>query len=125
MDRPKKTVLIVDDEPQAREALARLIESHGHYVLTAGDSQQAMQIVANETINVVLLDLDLPHVPGDSLAAFLHMRYPKSRIIFMSGQYDMINPQRFGENTSYFRKPLDINMLLETLESEGTTAAAS
>jgi DNA-binding NtrC family response regulator len=111
----KKSVLIVDDEALSRDALARLLTGHGFTVRTAGDSQEATRQMAAEAADTVLLDIDLPHVPGDSLAAFLHLRYPRSRIIFMSGQYDMVNPERFGENALYFRKPLDVETLVEAL----------
>lgn len=113
----KKSVVIVDDEPAARESLGHLLELHGYSVRTAGTSQEASQLLATQPADAALLDLDLPHVPGDSLAAFLRLRYPKMRLIFMSGQYDMVNPERFGENTLYFRKPIDIDALLEALDS--------
>lgn len=114
----KSSVLIVEDEAAARDALARALSSHGHPVRTAADSQQAIKLLGEEPADAVLLDLDLPHVPGDSLAAFLRIRYPKARIIFMSGQYDMVDPERFGANAVYFRKPLDIEEIVETLEAE-------
>ena len=122
----KKSVLIVDDEASAREALSRLLSSNGYAVRTAGDTQEASRLMAAVAAQVVLLDIDLPHVPGDSFAAFLHIRYPRTQIIFMSGQYDMVEPERFGENAMYFRKPLDVDALLETLESAsgGTQPAA-
>jgi DNA-binding NtrC family response regulator len=114
---PKK-ILIVDDEATALEALARLLAERGHRVRTAGDSQEAIQKMAEEAAEIVLLDIDLPHVPGDSIATFLNIRYPQTRIHFMSGHYDMVNPERFGENTSYFRKPLDIEAVLDVLEAD-------
>jgi len=120
----KKSVLIVDDEAAARDSLARLLAAEGYSVRTAGDSQEAGRLLAEEAANTILLDIDLPHVPGDSFAAFLRIRYPKTRIIFMSGQYDMVNPERFGDNTLYFRKPIDVDTLLETLGSEDSAAAA-
>lgn len=118
----KKSVLIVDDEAAARESLARLLSSHGYHVRTAGDSHEATQLLGAEPAHTILLDIDLPHVPGDSFAAFLHIRHPKSRIIFMSGQYDMVDPERFGENTLYFRKPLDLDALLDVLASSDSHA---
>ena len=113
-----RVILIVDDEPVARDALARLLSAQGYSVRTASDSQEAIRQMAELPADTVLLDIDLPHVPGDSIATFLNIRHPKSRIIFMSGQYDMVNPERFGENASYFRKPLDIDALLDLLESD-------
>ena len=113
-----KKILIVDDEVEGLEALARLLTQHGYAVRTAGDSQEAITKMAEDAADIVLLDIDLPHVPGDSIATFLNIRYPQAHIHFMSGQYDMVNPERFGENTSYFRKPLDIEALLEVLEAD-------
>ena len=117
------SLLIVDDELTSRDALARLLAAHGYEIRTAADSQEAMREMANAAADTVLLDIDLPHVPGDSFATFLNIRYPKARIIFMSGQYDMVAPERFGEQTCYFRKPIDIDSLLEILESNQPSAA--
>jgi len=114
----KKHVLIVDDEVNAREGLARIIAGKGFDVRTAGDTHEATRLLGESPAEVVILDLDLPLVPGDSFAAFLRIRYPKTQILFISGQYDMINPERFGEQTMYFRKPIDVDALLEALESE-------
>jgi DNA-binding response OmpR family regulator len=116
------SILIVDDEPIARDALARLLTEQGFSVRTAADSQEATQQLAEQPVDTVLLDLDLPLVPGESVAAFLQIRHPKSRIIFMSGQYDMVDPERFGESCLYFPKPLDIQSLLEVLQSQPTSA---
>jgi DNA-binding NtrC family response regulator len=113
-----KAILIVDDELNALESLARVLKERGFQVRTAGDSQTAIQQMAEAPADTVLLDIDLPHVPGDSIATFLNIRHPRTRIIFMSGHYDMVNPERFGENATYFRKPLDIEALLLALESD-------
>jgi DNA-binding response OmpR family regulator len=110
-------LLIVDDEAASRDALARALGSHGFVIRVAGDANEATRLMGQQAPEVVLLDIDLPHVPGDSLATFLHIRYPKTRIIFISGQYDMFDPERFGEQTTYFRKPIDIAALLEALSN--------
>lgn len=110
-----RNILIVDDEAASRDALARALTSHNYTVRTAGDAHQATQLMAQQPADVVLLDIELPHVPGDSLATFFHIRYPKTRIIFISGQYDMFDPERFGEQTTFLRKPIDINTLLDIL----------
>jgi ATP-dependent Lon protease len=112
------SILIVDDEPIARESLAKVLAGRGFAVRTAGDSQEAMRQMADAAADTVLLDLELPHVPGESVAAFLQIRHPKARIIFMSGQYEMVDCERFGENTLYFPKPLDIPGLLEVLQQQ-------
>jgi DNA-binding NtrC family response regulator len=117
-------VLIVDDEAESREALARVLTAEGYTVRTAGDAQRATQLMAQEHVDVALLDIDLPHVPGDSFAAFVHLRYPRTRIVFISGQYDMVDPERFGVDTVYFRKPVDVKALLEALRNQPPAALA-
>jgi DNA-binding response OmpR family regulator len=119
------TILIVDDEPVARDALAKLLGARGFDVRTAGDSQEAIRQMGESPAETVLLDLGLPHVPGESVASFLQIRHPKTRIIFMSGQYEMVDCERFGENTLYFRKPLDLTNLLEVLQQQASSTTTT
>ncbi len=117
-------VLIVDDEAESREALGRVLVAEGYGVRTAGDAHEATQVMGQEQVDVALLDIDLPHMPGDSFAAFVHLRYPRTRIVFISGQYDMVDPERFGADTVYFRKPVDVKALLEALRNQPPAALA-
>ena len=118
-----KSILVVEDDATERDAFRKLLESHEYSVRVASDSQEAIRELAASPADAILLDLELPHVPGDSLAAFLRIRYPKTRIIFISGQYDMVAPERFGENTVFFRKPVDLHTLLDTLAEETSASA--
>ena len=120
----KRTVLIVDDEDAAREGLARVLRSRGHVVRTAADAETAIHLLATEPADIAVIDLGLPHVPGDAVASFLAIRSPKTRLIFVSGQYDMVDPERFGASAIYMRKPVDIDALLEVLESPAAAASA-
>ncbi len=60
------TVLVVDDEPDARRLFWRMLSgsSRGYRVLTAGDGQQAIEIMRAQRPDVVLLDLVMPEVSG-------------------------------------------------------------
>jgi DNA-binding response OmpR family regulator len=57
-------VLIADDEPIVREVLARYLELDGFDVRAAADGQAALEAVASEPADLVLLDLMLPRVDG-------------------------------------------------------------
>ena len=65
------TVLIVDDEPEARRLFWRMLASTGrdYRVLTAGSGQEALDILASERPDVLLLDLVMPEMDGFSLLA--------------------------------------------------------
>jgi CheY-like chemotaxis protein len=57
-------VLLVDDEPDGREALRRLLEHRGHVVVCADNGHLAIQRLLAHTPDVVLLDLLMPQMDG-------------------------------------------------------------
>ncbi len=67
-------VLVVDDEPRIRELLCRYLEREGHAVLTAAGGAEALDIASRTAVDLVMLDLRLPDVPGEEVAAELRRR---------------------------------------------------
>jgi two-component system KDP operon response regulator KdpE len=57
-------VLVVDDEPQIRRALATNLTARGYEVLQAGTGEEALRLVADHHPDVVILDLGLPGMDG-------------------------------------------------------------
>ncbi len=57
-------VMIVDDDPDIREALAQLLEIEGHDVSTAGDGRCALELLRGRPPDVVVLDLMMPVMDG-------------------------------------------------------------
>ena len=57
-------VLVVDDDALNRSMLTRLLEREGHRVATAVNGRQAMDVLANEPVDVVLLDILMPEMDG-------------------------------------------------------------
>lgn len=58
------TILVTDDEATVREVVRRYLERDGYRVLEAGDGNTALQIVRENTIDLIVLDLMLPGVDG-------------------------------------------------------------
>lgn len=116
-----KRILIVEDDQLTREGLRRALESDGHCVTTSADSQEAGRVLAGGPMDVVLLDINLPDFPGDSLAAFLRLKYPETRIIFISGDYTVIDPERYGPDTVFLSKPLNMHELLSAINRDPKT----
>jgi two-component system CheB/CheR fusion protein len=69
-----KRVLIVDDNVDAGDTLAMLIQTAGHEVRTAVSGTEALGLVATFQPDVVLLDLRLPDMDGHSIARELRAR---------------------------------------------------
>lgn len=57
-------VLVVDDDHQIREALRRGLQARGYDVLTAGNGETALDVLAGASVDVVVLDLGLPGIDG-------------------------------------------------------------
>jgi CheY-like chemotaxis protein len=118
-----KRILIVEDDRAEREGLARLLTAEGHQIEAAETVSDANARLSAGSFDVVLLDLHLPGMPGDWLASTLKMKYPRTRIIFMSGEYTMHDPQRFGEDTLYLPKPISPEYLLRVIGEYPAPAA--
>ena len=58
------SLLITDDDPGFRETLRVIFEPKGFRTLLAGDGDEALKIVHNETVHVVLLDMHMPKLTG-------------------------------------------------------------
>jgi CheY-like chemotaxis protein len=66
-----RSILIVEDNDDARESLRMLLESLGHRVLEAGDGQHGLALALHHRPEVVLIDLGLPGLDGYEVARAL------------------------------------------------------
>jgi two-component system alkaline phosphatase synthesis response regulator PhoP len=63
----EKTVLIVDDEPDVRSYLSRILEDAGFRVLTAADGEEALRLIRERKPDFISLDLVMPNKTGHKL----------------------------------------------------------
>ena len=80
-------ILIVDDEPALRRTLQRALTSHHYDVVSVADPHSAYQMLSETTFDLVLLDLRLPQIGGDTLYLAIIRQWPRlrDRVILMSG----------------------------------------
>jgi len=80
-------ILIVDDEPALRRTLERALRAIGCEVVTAADAHLAYQVLHETDVDLVLLDLHLPQMSGDTFFVALMHRWPllADRIVLMTG----------------------------------------
>jgi two-component system, cell cycle sensor histidine kinase and response regulator CckA len=81
------TVLVVEDEAEVREMLAKLIMRAGYAVITAADGLEALEIEARNgrPIDVLVSDVVMPHMSGIDLAEQMAERRPNIGIVLLSG----------------------------------------
>lgn len=80
-------ILIVDDEPSLRRSLERALTNYDYEVVAVADPHSAYQMLDESTFDLVLLDLRLPHMSGDTFFLAIVRRWPRllGRVILMSG----------------------------------------
>ncbi|HWZ92615.1 MAG TPA: ATP-binding protein [Polyangiaceae bacterium] len=112
-------ILLVDDEEVVRRSTARLLRQAGHQVLEAPGGKEAAELFLNaeRRPDLVILDLDMPHLNGEQTQRLLLNIDPKARILFMSGHDDFIreNSASIGRAAAYLRKPCNVALLLSTV----------
>jgi DNA-binding response OmpR family regulator len=80
-----KRLLVVEDDPDQSRAVRDRLELYGYAVSCATDGQIAMQMLqAADSFDGVLLDLNLPHVPGIQLLAKTREALPHLPVLVMS-----------------------------------------
>ena len=69
-------ILIVDDNPTFRSQAARLCEREGFSTVTAGSVSELATALSTSTPDLVLIDIELPQIPGHRLGALIRSRGP-------------------------------------------------
>jgi two-component system OmpR family response regulator len=82
---PEAKILVVDDDPSVRTAVAQFLSSQGYAVLLAEDGPAMRRILAREDVSIVILDVMLPGEDGLALARDLR-RSPDLGVIMLSAR---------------------------------------
>ena len=85
-------VLIVDDDPSARELLSHTLRRHQYMVFEAADADAALDQLAKHSIGVALVDRQMPGRDGLWLIERMREHYPTVAIILATGD-DAIPPR--------------------------------
>lgn len=112
-------ILIADDEPNHRRALSIGLRMEGYEVVEAADGQHALEVLAQNPVDVVVCDLMMPRVDGLELARRLRFAFPQTRVVLMSA-YHLTRAQleraQVGD-ISFLPKPYQFSDLQARLRS--------
>jgi two-component system nitrogen regulation response regulator NtrX len=110
-------VLIVDDDPFVRESLRELLERDGVVALEAGDGKTALEILAQEPVDLLMLDLALPRVSGLNVLREVAARALDLPVVIISGQGSVslaVTSMKLGAR-DFIEKPFDAEPTLATV----------
>jgi DNA-binding NtrC family response regulator len=80
------SVLFVDDQPEVTEALELAFHKKPFTVRTANSAAQALNILSNSAVDVVISDEQMPVMTGSQFLAIVRHEYPSVIRIILSGQ---------------------------------------
>jgi len=80
----RRIVLVVDDDREVQEAVRAELAGRNYEVIIASDGEAALRLLGSLTPDVLVLDLQLPHVSGPSVAAKLRAFPTRPRLLVCS-----------------------------------------
>jgi two-component system cell cycle sensor histidine kinase/response regulator CckA len=93
----KKTILVVDDEPEIRKLVSAMVRQFGYEVLTADSGEHALTLYRNHKapIELLIADVVAPGMSGPMLADKLTALQPDLKVLYISGYDDTHVVQKY------------------------------
>ncbi len=113
------TILVVDDDRAIRESLDRALALEGYRVIAATDGAQALELVAEQQPDVIVLDLMMPNVDGLTVCRRLRARRDRTPILMLTARTetsDRVSGLDAGAD-DYLPKPFDLDELLARIRA--------
>lgn len=119
-------ILVVDDDPDVRTMLVEFLELRGHPVAARADGDSALQWLADNPADIVLLDLYMPGRPGIDVLGAIRESHPSTSVIVLSGSTDesLARLALKAGACDYLSKPMDLRALEMRIETNSTLRQA-
>lgn len=107
-------ILVVDDDQNIRLFLKSLLESENYQVLLAASGQDALNILDQYSVNLIIVDIMMPEIDGYELTDTVRQGYPNIPILMLSAKHKTID-RKMGYLVGiddYMSKPVDEEELL-------------
>lgn len=114
-----RTLLLVDDEENILSSLKRLLRRDGYRILTANSGQAGLDILAGETVDVIVSDQRMPHMTGVEFLRHAKERWPDTIRMVLSGYTDLqsiTDAINEGSIYKFLTKPWDDEHLRANIE---------
>jgi PAS domain S-box-containing protein len=111
------SVLIIDDEVQLCNSLDVLLHAEGYHVDIVHSGEQAFRFLQQQVYSVALVDINLPDISGNQIAARITNEHPETVVIILTGNASIdsaVESLRLGVY-DYLRKPCSPRRLIRTI----------
>jgi two-component system response regulator HydG len=110
-------ILVVDDEPELCHALSKLLRRNNYEVVTAGDGEEALEILRSQEVHLVLTDLLMPKVGGLELLKAARVVAPTTEVVIITGHGTIeaaVDAMKMGAY-DFIEKPFSTSTTLNTV----------
>ena len=119
-DEPEARVLVVDDQLTVRELQRSILEVAGFRVCTAGDGQEALELLGQDGVDIVVTDLEMPRLDGLGLLAAVrsdpdHAELPVVVVTSRGSEDDRRRGAEAGADAYIVKAEFDQQTLLDTV----------
>ena len=108
------TVLLCEDDALIRMDTAELVRELGYTVIETDSGQAALDIAANQSIDILMIDVGLPDIPGGEVATRIRELWPEVAVVFATGQ-TKASMSEFKGRSIVLTKPYQITDLKAAL----------
>jgi len=113
----KPKILVVDDSPTIRKFISIALKIKGYEIISASDGMEALELLPNDKIDLVITDLNMPNIDGFNLIERIRSNenFLNTPIIVMSNLSDSEDIERAMQlgADSYIIKPFDQNNIIK------------
>ena len=121
-----RSILIIEDNADARDALRMLLELDGHTVEAVEEGQQALEVARAKDPDIALVDIGLPGIDGYEIARRVRARDTRRPVLIALTGYGQPSDRRRATDAGFdvhVTKPVNSSALLELLANRRTAAA--
>lgn len=118
-------ILYVEDNPELRETIAMLMDGNGRTVTSCASAEEALELDAQHTFDVLVSDVGLPGISGTDLARKVLAQDPQRWVVLCSGYELGSYPSDWGPNVRTLLKPFEVEDLEELLGTIRVAVAGS
>ncbi len=106
-------ILLVEDEDAVRIFSARALTNKGYHVVDAPSGEIALRLLSEMKIDpeVLITDVMMPEMDGTALASIVRKKYPRVKIIFISGYAEDRFKDQLTDNAHFLPKPFTLKQL--------------
>ena len=116
----KGTILYVEDNPDNRNLIRRVLNAEGYALVEAANAKQAIEKLSSEQVDLILMDINMPDVDGYTLTARIKGIEKFSMIPIMAVTANVMRGDRERSLEAgcdgYIQKPIDIDTLAQQIE---------